>query len=39
MNQSPRPFLVAVVTLAVFPTSNSSTTTCSISLSGHLMGL
>jgi hypothetical protein len=29
----------AIVKLAVFPTSNSSTTTCSISLSGHLMGL
>jgi hypothetical protein len=29
----------AVVKLAVFPTSNSPTTTCSISLSGHLMGL
>ena len=29
----------AVVKLAVFPTSNSSTTTCSISLSGHLVGL
>ena len=29
----------AAVKLAVFPTSNSSTTTCSISLSGHLMGL
>ena len=29
----------AVVKLAVFPTSNSSTTTCSISLSGHLMAL
>lgn len=26
----------AVVKLAAFPTSNSSTTTCSISLSGHL---
>ena len=39
MNQSPRPLLAAVMKLAVFPTSNSSTTTCSISLSGHLMGL
>jgi len=29
----------AMVKLAVFPTSNSSTTTCSISLSGHLAGL
>ena len=29
----------AVVKLAVFPTSNSSTTTCSISMSGHLAGL
>jgi predicted small secreted protein len=29
----------AIVKLAVFPTSNSSTTTCSISLSGRLMGL
>ena len=29
----------AVVKLAVFPTSNSSTTTCSISLSGHLVAL
>ncbi len=29
----------AIVKLAVFPTSNSSTTTCSISLSGHLLGL
>jgi hypothetical protein len=29
----------AIVKLAVFPTSNSSTTTCSISLSGHLTGL
>ena len=29
----------AAVKLAVFPTSNSSTTTCSISLSGHLTGL
>ena len=27
----------AVVKLAVFPTSNSSTTTCSISISGHFM--
>lgn len=27
----------AVVKLAVFPTSNSSTTTCSISITGHLM--
>ena len=26
----------AIVKLAVFPTSNSSTTTCSISISGHL---
>jgi hypothetical protein len=29
----------AIVKLAVFPTSNSSTTTCSISLSGHFVGL
>ena len=29
----------AMVKLAVFPTSSSSTTTCAISLSGHLMGL
>ena len=28
----------AIVKLAVFPTSNSSTTTCSISMSGHLTG-
>lgn len=27
----------AVLKLAVFPTSNSSTTTCSISISGHFM--
>lgn len=27
----------AIVKLAVFPTSNSSTTTCSISISGHFM--
>ena len=26
----------AIVKLAVFPTSNSPTTTCSISISGHL---
>jgi hypothetical protein len=29
----------AIVKLAVFPTSNSSTTTCSISISGHLTPL